>query len=244
MEISFYLFLALLLFIAFLYSSVGHGGASGYIAIMTLFSFAPTTIKSSALLLNILVSAISFIQYYRANHFSWKLFWPFALTSIPLAYLGALIPLSDDLYKKILGLLLILPIVKLIGTEWKESNEIKEVRIPYALLIGGIIGLLSGMIGIGGGIILSPVILFMRWGNMQQTAAISAPFILVNSISGFTALLNKGISLSENVYYMILVAVIGGLIGSFTGSKKLNTTALKKILAIVLVIASIKLLLS
>lgn len=238
-----YLFLALLFIVAFLYSSVGHGGASGYLALMALFGLAPALMKSSALILNIFVSFISFYQYYKGGYFKWKIFLPFALASIPLAFLGAFIIIDAFIYKKILGVLLIFPILRLLGLIGKESDMQKEVHIGTALLIGASVGLLSGMIGIGGGIILSPLILMFHWANMKQTAAVSALFIFVNSIAGLIGLLSKGTAIDPVVYGWLVVAFIGGLLGAYYGRNKFTNTVLKRALAIVLVIASVKLLL-
>lgn len=237
-----WLFIPLLFIVAFLYASVGHGGASGYLALMALFSFNPSIMKSSSLVLNIFVSFISFYQYYRGGHFKWKLLLPFIITSIPASFIGAYITLDALAYKKILAILLIFPILRLMGIIGKESDTIKEHNMVLALIIGAVIGLLSGMIGIGGGILLSPIILLLHWGNMKQTAAVSALFIFVNSIAGLAGLISKGTTIDSHIYGWVLVAVTGGLAGAYIGRKQLSNKALKAILAFVLLIASIKLL--
>ncbi|MBI2272057.1 MAG: sulfite exporter TauE/SafE family protein [Bacteroidetes bacterium] len=237
-----FLFMPLLFIVAFLYASVGHGGASGYLALMALFSFNPSIMKSSCLILNIFVSLISFYQYYRGGDFKWKLFVPFIILSVPASFIGAYITLDAVIYKKILGILLVFPILRLVGIIGKESDTIKEVQWLWAIIIGAIIGLLSGMIGIGGGIILSPVILLLHWGNMKQTAAVSALFIFLNSIAGLTGLLSRGITIDNNIYVWLLIATAGGVAGAYIGRKQLSNNILKKILALVLVIASVKLL--
>ncbi len=229
---------------AFIYASIGHGGASGYLAVLALFSIEPSVMKSSALVLNIFVSLISFIEFYRSGYFKWKLFFPFAITSSPFAYLGATIPLSASSYKKILGICLIFPIIRLAGLLGKETEETRELKLIYGLVIGAVIGFLSGMIGIGGGIILSPVILLFHWAKMKETAAVSALFILVNSVSGLIALLIKGFSPNPEISIWLLVAIIGGFAGAYLGSKKFNNRVLRYILAGVLLIASIKLILT
>lgn len=236
-------FLLLILIVAFLYSSVGHGGASGYLAVLALFSVAPGLMKSSSLLLNIFVSFISFFYYYKEGYFRFKLFLPFAITSIPASFIGATFQISDDIYKKILGICLLFPILRMLGI-FKEQAEEKEINFSIALVFGAIIGLLSGMIGIGGGIILSPVILLLHWGKMKETAAVSALFIFINSISGLIGLLIKGTAINSDTLYLLAVAVTGGIAGSYFGSKKMNTNVLKYILAAVLSIASIKLMLT
>lgn len=157
------IFYLLLFLVAFLYSSVGHGGASGYLALMAFFSFAPETMRPTALILNLFVSLTAFIQYYRNGHFRWKLFWPFAIASIPAAFIGGLIVIDAAWYKKILGILLLFPVVRLGGVKFNSEKTDKEQTLFASLLIGATIGLFSGMIGIGGGIILSPVILLLHW---------------------------------------------------------------------------------
>lgn len=234
----------LLLIIAFLYASVGHGGASGYLAILSIYGVSSLLMKSSSLILNILVSLIAFYHYYKSGYFDWRLFFAFAITSIPFAFIGAWFPLDDVIYKKILGIFLVFPILKLTGVLDKDNYTKQEKSINWyqSLLIGAIIGLLSGMIGIGGGIILTPLILLFGWAGMKKAAAVSALFIFVNSLSGFISLYIKGISFDQNLYIWILMAVIGGWVGSYLGSKKFNTVILRYILAVVLSIASLKLL--
>ena len=236
------LFYILLFLVAFLYSSVGHGGASGYLALMAIFSFAPDIMKPTALLLNLFVSLTSFIQFYRGRHFNWKIFLPFAITSVPMAYIGGLITVDDNIYKKILGVLLIIPIIRFLFFANIRVEEIKKANLVLSLLIGAAIGFLSGLIGIGGGIILSPVLLLLKWTDMKQTAAISAIFIFVNSLSGLAGQLQKGINFSPDMYAYVGVAFAGGLCGAYFGSLKLNQTFLKYLLAFVLIIASYKLL--
>lgn len=235
------LLLVLLLVVAFLYASVGHGGASGYLALMSLFAFPVTVMKPTALVLNILVSAISFYFYYREKKFEWKLFYPFAITSIPLSFLGGLITNETRLYKIILATVLLFAVARLVGLFGKQKGELKPVNIPLALFVGAIIGFLSGLIGIGGGIILSPVILLLHWGDMKKTAAVSALFIFVNSISGLFGFLSKGGTLPVSSLSLIVVVLIGGMLGGYFGSKKMNTQALRNVLAVVLLIAVFKL---
>ena len=236
------LFYVLLFFVAFLYSSVGHGGASGYLALMALFSISPDVMKPTALLLNLFVSLTSFIQFYRGKHFRWKLFLPFAIASVPLAYVGGLITVDDNIYKKILGILLIIPIIRFLFFANIKVEELRKSNIFLSLLIGAAIGFLSGLIGIGGGIILSPVLLLLKWADMKQTAAISALFIFVNSLSGFIAQLLKGINFSADMYAYVVIAFVGGICGAYFGSLKFKHNVLQYLLAFVLIIASYKLL--
>ena len=236
------IFYFLLFVVAFLYSSVGHGGASGYLALMALFNFAPEVMKPTALLLNIFVSMIAFIQYYRSGYFHWKLFFPFALASIPLSFLGGMIHIGGDIYKQILGILLLFPVIRFIGFGNKEVAVTRPVQLYWALLIGGIIGLLSGMIGIGGGIILSPILLLLHWANQKEAAAVSAAFIFVNSVSGLSGQLVQNVEFNQNMFFFAAIAFAGGIAGSYLGSHRFNMLVLKRILGFVLLIASIKLL--
>jgi uncharacterized membrane protein YfcA len=236
------LFYILLFLVAFLYSSVGHGGASGYLALMVLFSISPDVMKPTALLLNLFVSLTSFVQFYRGKHFKWKIFLPFAITSVPMAYVGGLIMVDDNIYKKILGILLIIPIIRFLFFANIKVEELKKSNIYLSLLIGAAIGFLSGLIGIGGGIILSPVLLLLKWADMKQTAAISALFIFVNSLSGLAGQLTKGIHFSADMYAYVAVAFAGGICGAYFGSLKFKSNILKYMLAVVLMVAAYKLL--
>ena len=236
-----YLFLLILPIISLLYSSVGHGGASGYLALMALFSFAPETMKPTALLLNLFVAGVSFYYYYKGGYFDKKLFISFAITSIPLAFLGGTIEIDASIYKKILAVLLVFAILKMLNVFGKESDTIKQVKLWKGLVVGGVIGFFSGLIGIGGGIILTPVILLLHWGKMKEAAAVSALFIWVNSASGLIGQISTGIRLSWESFVLVAIAVIGGFIGAYIGSKKLNNQRLRYMLAVVLVIACIKL---
>lgn len=242
MDFNFLLMLLLLSIVAFLYSSVGHGGASGYLAVMAIVGVSPTLMKSSALIMNLAVSLFSFLGFYRAGFFKLKLFWPFAVASIPLAYLGGTMTLSDSIYKKILALCILISITRLLYQFKQEEGENREVPLWAGLTSGGVIGLLSGMIGIGGGIVLSPLMLLMKWAKLKETAAVSALFIFVNSLSGLYGQLMKGsIQLPANLQWAIAVTIVGGLFGSYFGSQKFNLPTLRYLLALGLVIACAKL---
>jgi uncharacterized membrane protein YfcA len=236
------IFYILLFLVAFLYSSVGHGGASGYLALMAIFSISPEVMKPTALLLNLFVSMTSFIQFYRGKHFKWNIFLPFAIASIPMAFVGGLIKVNTPVYNKILGLLLIIPIIRFLFFANIQVHEIRKSNVLVSILIGGAIGFLSGLIGIGGGIILSPVLLLLKWTDMKQTAAISALFIFVNSISGLAGQITKGIHFSPDMYGYVAVAFAGGLCGAYLGSIRFGQNVLKYLLAVVLMAASYKLL--
>lgn len=236
-----YVFLLILPVVSFLYASVGHGGASGYLALMALFSFAPETMKPTALLLNLFVAGIAFYYYYRERFFNKKLFITFAMASIPLAYLGGTIEVNSSIYKKILAVLLIFAILKMLNVFGKESETIKKVKLWQGLIVGGIIGFFSGLIGIGGGIILTPVILLLHWGKIKEAAAVSALFIWVNSAAGLAGQLKSGVTIESGSILLVGIALIGGVLGGYYGSKKINNQSLRYILAFVLIIACAKL---
>ena len=236
-----YLFLLILPIVSFLYASVGHGGASGYLALMALFSFAPETMKPTALLLNLFVAGISFYYYFKEGHFNKRLFLSFAISSIPFAFLGGTIEVDASIYKKILAILLVFAILKMLNVFGKESTKIKNVKPWQGLLVGSIIGFFSGLIGIGGGIILTPVILLLHWGKMKEAAAVSALFIWVNSASGLIGQFTTGVSINKDSFILVAIALIGGVLGGYFGSKKINNQNLRYILAFVLVMACFKL---
>ncbi len=237
-----YLFYILLFLVAFLYASVGHGGASGYLALMAIFSIAPDVMKPTALLLNLFVSLTSFIQFYRGGYFRMKLFLPFALASVPFAFIGGLISIDASVYKQILGWLLLLPVIRFFFFTNIKVKDQKQHSLLLAIGIGAVIGFLSGLIGIGGGIILSPVLLLLRWADMKQTAAISALFIFVNSLSGLAGQFTKGIHFTADMYLYVMIAFAGGLAGAYIGAARLKQGMLKYMLATVLLIAAVKLL--
>ena len=239
---SFYLVILLFFLVAFLYSSVGHGGASGFIAVMVLVQVSMTMVKPAALILNILVSSMATYQYYRSNYFNKNIFIPLVITSIPFAFLGSLLHVSQYLFKILLGLCLVIAVGRMLFVNSKmESNENKKMPIGVALFIGASIGLVSGMIGIGGGIILSPILILANWSSQKQAAAISAPFILVNSISGITGASIAGFSLPDDFVFWVIAAVAGGAIGSYLGARKYNQLAIKYVLSLVMLIAATKL---
>jgi len=231
----------LILGAAVLYSSVGHGGASGYLAAMALFGMEPSAMKPTALTLNILVSAIATIRFYRAQCFSWRVFLIFAVTSIPLAFLGGMISLPGNYYRKIVGIVLIYAAVQLFrATQQKTAIATLPLPVTTALILGAAIGLLSGLTGVGGGIFLSPLLLFMRWADPRQTAGVSAAFIFVNSISGLLGHVSIVRAVPPTISFFALAAVLGGLFGSWIGSRYLSTMTLRRLLAAVLVVAGIK----
>ncbi len=238
--------LAVLFFgVSALYSSVGHGGASGYLATMALIGVSPVVMKPTALILNILVAGIAAIRFLKMGFFSWRLFWPFAIASIPCAYIGGTINLPATAYKQILGLVLLFSAVRLILIAEKHHVPLsKPPAVWLAMLLGGALGLLAGLTGVGGGIFLSPLLLFARWAEIRQTSGIAALFILVNSLSGLAGYSSAGFAIPSYFPLWGTAVVAGGWIGSAMGSNRVEPVMLKKLLGVVLAIAGFKLLLT
>lgn len=228
--------------IAVLYSSVGHAGASGYIAWMSLLSLAPAEIRPTALALNILVASIATWQFVRAGHFHWRLFWPFVVLAIPAAFVGGTITLPTDVFKVLLGLALLVSAAHFALTAARPATATSPPPLWGALTAGGAIGLLSGLTGTGGGIFLSPLLLFMGWAGAKQAAAVVAPFVLLNSVSAVLGGLSAAPALPPYLMAALVAAGLGGLVGSRLGSTRLPASAIKRFLAAVLVIAAGKLL--
>ncbi|MCU0449926.1 MAG: sulfite exporter TauE/SafE family protein [Bernardetiaceae bacterium] len=236
-----YWILPFLLVVAFLYASVGHAGASGYIAVMGLAGLSPLVIKPSALVLNVVVASLTTFKFYRAGHFSWRIFGWFAVGSVPLAYLGGGLKVDTQVYKLLVGLSLLGAAAYLLVVS-KRPYELRPFRPGLALPIGAVVGLISGLTGVGGGIFLSPLLFFTRWAAPRTISGISAMFILVNSLSGLAGL-GRGIGqLPLQALPFWLGAVLGGAyLGAEVGVRKLSETAIKVALAVVLVIAGVKL---
>ncbi len=236
-------FLLLIAIVAFLYASVGHGGASGYLALMVLFGISPQLMKPSALILNLFVSTIAFVQYRKQGFFRWKLLMPFIILSIPMSFIGAKIHIETHTYKVILGICLLMATIRILGL-YNRNKTFEIAKLPFmpALFIGGLLGFISGMIGIGGGILISPILLMFKWADIKQTATISAAFIFLNSASGLIGTTIGGELFSSNIYLWAAAAIMGGSLGAFYGSIKFNHVVLKYILSIVLLFACTKLL--
>jgi len=236
-----YFFLISLLAVAFLYSSVGHGGASGYLALMALFGIAPAFMKSTSLSLNIFVAGIAFLAYSRAGFFRFRLILPFLITSIPLAYVGAMVKIHPQVYEVILAIFLIFAVVRMLFIRGAIAEHPSKPPFVIALLIGALLGYFSGMIGIGGGIILSPILIIFHWATMKESAAASALFIFLNSLSGLVALMNAGLDMEPRLLVWIGAGVAGGLAGSYSGSIWFKPEKLKYVLSAILLMASVKL---
>jgi uncharacterized membrane protein YfcA len=229
--------------IAVLYSSVGHAGASGYIAVMTLFGLAPMVIKPTALALNILVASIATLQFARSGHFSWKLSWPFALLAVPAAFVGGYVALPAHVFKVMLGFVLLFAAFRLLFTAGAEKPA-RTVPVWLALACGAVIGLLAGLTGTGGGIFLTPLLLLMGWARPKQAAAVSALFILVNSTAGLLGNVSSTRQLPSYLWVLLAAAAVGGALGSYLGSNRVPATTIKRLLAGVLLIAGGKLVLA
>jgi uncharacterized membrane protein YfcA len=226
--------------VAFLYSSVGHAGASGYIAVLTLFGLGVEQIRPAALALNIVVAAIGSWQWWRAGHFRWALFWPFAVLAVPAAFLGGWIQIPTPVLKPLLGGVLVFSSLRLLFRK-RDPVFTQPPARSTALASGAFIGLLSGLTGTGGGIFLTPLLLFMKWAKAKEAAATSALFILVNSTAGLTGHLGAGRPLPEITWILAVVVAAGGYAGSRTGSRHLPVRAVSILLSVVLAIASVKL---
>ncbi len=243
MELEYAIILTILFFgVAALYSSVGHGGASGYLAAMALMGISPLIMKPTALLMNILVAAIASHRFLKKGYFSWQLFWPFAIASVPCAYVGGSISLPTEVYKPILGAVLLFSAIRLILMSRKQPSLLSEPPSRVlAMILGGALGLLAGLTGVGGGIFLSPLLLFARWADIRQTAGIAAVFIVVNSVSGLAGYALAGLSIPSYLPLWGTAVITGGWLGSTAGSSKVEPATLKKLLGGVLAIAGVKL---
>lgn len=237
--------LPLLIFAAaLLYSTVGHAGASGYLAAMALCGVAPAQMKPAALALNILVALIGTVQFARAGHFRWRLLWPFVVTSIPCAFLGGRVDLAPHLYRPIVAVVLIASAVRLAWTVRQADAPGSPPPVSIALPVGALLGFVSGLTGVGGGIFLSPLLLFCGWAGTKPTAAVSAAFILVNSVAGLLGHAGMSRGFPPQIPVWAILAVGGGLIGSWIGSRRAAPPVLRGLLVAVLIVAGGKLLLS
>lgn len=232
---------------AVLYSSVGHAGASGYLAAMALFGLAPEAMRPAALSLNILVASIATFRYARAGQSNWQLLWPFALTSVPAAFLAGAISVPPDIYKPLVGFVLAVSAIQFIRTAAQAPTSDTLTKPPHlatALTAGAGLGLLAGLTGTGGGIFLSPLILLMGWADTRRTSGVAAAFILVNSISGLLGTTISIGALPEALPFWAAAAAAGGLIGTQLGTRHLPIPGLRYALAAVLFIAAGKLVLT
>ncbi|MBT3337138.1 MAG: sulfite exporter TauE/SafE family protein [Anaerolineae bacterium] len=233
----------LIFLIATLYASVGLGGGSGYLALMGLFNIDPSVMKPTALALNILVTSIGTYKYSRAGYFSWKLFLPFAITSVPFAFLGGRLNLNGDIYKGIVGILLLYAATRIfITARTAEEKAISPPPLWAALLCGAMIGFVAGITGVGGAIFLSPLILLMGWATPKETAGVATVFVLVNSISGIIGHWSNTFTLPPQILYWGIAVILGGWIGAEYGSRKLPNPLIRQVLAGILLLGGLKML--
>ena len=226
-----------------LYASVGHGGASGYLATMALFSLAPAALKPTALVLNIVVAGVGTWLYCTAKQFSWRGFWPFAMTSIPASFLGGCYNLPPHLYRPFLGVVLLFAAWRLFVRTERQDREIRAPRLPLAMGVGALLGFVSGLIGVGGGIFLSPLMVLLGWARVREVSGIAALFILVNSIAGLLGHVSSLQQVPDYVPLLAMMALAGGTLGALGGSRHLPVPAILKTMAMLLVLAGGKMLL-
>ncbi len=224
---------------AMLYSSVGYGGASGYLAVMALLGMPPEDMKPAALLMNIVVAGVVFIRLYRAGHFKWHLFAPFAFTSAPTSLVGGAYTIEAPLYKCLVGIALVVAALRLF-IEVGDQPATHTPKLWIALIVGAAIGFVSGLTGVGGGIFLSPILLFFRWADMRSNAAVASAFILLNSITAIMGYASVSTHWPAGLSAMVLVAFVGGLIGSEMATRRVAPAKLRKLLGVILLIAGLK----
>jgi uncharacterized protein len=228
---------------AVLYSSVGNAGASGYLAAMALMGIAPAVMKPTALALNIIVATITTVRFCYAGHFSWTIFWPFALASVPFAFLGGAIALPSPIYNPVVGIVLLFAAYRLFVFDDSAGRTTRTVPRGMGLVAGALIGFLSGLTGIGGGIFLAPLLLLAGWSDVRSSAGIGAAFVLVNSVAGIVGQVASVHSLPSALPVWAVAAAVGGIIGSELGVRRLADVALRRLLAAVLAAAGLKLIL-
>lgn len=235
---------ALFLVVGALYAAVGHAGASGYLAVMVLMGVEPGLMRSTALSVNILVATIAFVQFARAGHFRWAIFWPFAVASIPASFLGGKLQVPSHALRLAIGAALLVSAMRMAYVSWRPpvaAQETRRPRVPAMLAVGALLGFVAGLTGTGGGIFLSPVLLVLRWADPKRTAATSSLFIWVNSVAGVAGLMHDGRPPPLSFWPLGACAFLGGLLGATLGSRHATPRALNYTLAIVLLIAGAKL---
>lgn len=231
--------LALVTAAAVLYSSVGHGGASGYLAAMALFGLDPAMMKPAALTMNIFVTTLILARLWPAGHFNWRLFLPFALGSTPMAFLGGAFLIAGTTYKYVLGMCLLFACWRLLWLA-RDDEATDAPNAWIAVPVGAVLGFVSGMTGVGGGIFLSPLLLFFHWTTMRGSAAIAAAFIWLNSVAGLAGHMAVADSWPSGIPILVVVAVLGALLGSELGARRVAPKALRRVLGVVLAIAGAK----
>ena len=237
--------LAAVFAVAFFYSSVGHGGATGYLAALAVVGVAPASAKVAVLMTNVLVASVAWWRFYRAGHSDWKILFSFAATSIPCAFLGSKIQIPPLTYKIILGAVLSgAGVILLLRSRWQtEDVAVRKCFWPVALLVGSGLGFLAGLTGIGGGVFLSPVLYLFRWVKPKTTGGIAAGFIVLNSIAGLVGAGWGKVIHAGPLLWLTVPAVIGALLGTHLGARRWSSVTFSRVLAVVLVFAGGKLLL-
>lgn len=234
---------ALVFIAALLYSSVGHAGASGYLAAMALASLPPSEMRPTALALNVLVAVIATYRFCSIGAFSHRLFWPLCISSIPLAYLGGAISLPGYFYKPIIGIVLLYAAWKSFQTAGSAGAvAIRPVPKTVLVAVGAVLGFLSGITGVGGGIFLSPILILFRWGSTKEASGVAAAFILVNSIAGLLGVFSTAQALPSAFPFWAIAAMVGGFIGAEYGSRRLGSPSIQRLLSLVLLVAGVKML--
>ena len=236
------LLLAFCMFLgAALYTTVGHAGASAYIAIMALFGVAPVVMRPTALVLNILVSAYASWRYVGAGLFRWRTLWPVAMSAIPMAFVGGSIQLPGQYYRPLVGVVLLVSAVRFLWPgEPKAEQEQTDMPIGWGILAGCGIGLLSGLTGTGGGVFLSPLILLMGWSNTRTASGVAAVFIFCNSVAGLLGNLASVRSLPPDLPLLAIAALAGAVIGTMLGISRFANATILKALGLVLLVAGLK----
>lgn len=223
---------------AALYASVGHGGASGYLAVMALVGVSAVVMRPSALILNVLVATLATIAFIRAGHFRFSLLWPFLVTSIPCAYFAGSHSIGDPTFKLLVAATLVVAAARMFMPA--REAAIRPLSKPIAALAGALIGALSGLVGVGGGILLTPLMVLCRWATPREAAAVSAPFILFNSVAGLAGLFSIGFTVDPWLWFAALAAIVGGAVGARWSVRSASQLWLRRALGLVLLIAAFK----
>jgi uncharacterized protein len=237
--------LAAVFAVAFFYSSVGHGGATGYLAALALLGVAPASARVAVLITNVLVASLAWWRFWKAGHFDWRVLVTFAVASIPCAFLGSRVHVSPHTYKLVLGAVLsVAGLVLLLRARWQTDDVVlRKFYWPPAVVIGAVLGFLAGLTGIGGGVFLSPMLYLFRWVKPKTTGGIAAGFIVVNSMSGLVGAGAHAIANAGPLLWLTLPAVIGAWLGTHLGAQRWSSMTFSRVLAGVLIFAGGKLLL-
>lgn len=224
-------------FVAFLFSLVGHGGASGYLALLAFAGFAQKQVSSLVLTMNLIVAGMGILMFGKAKSLSWKLAWPFLAGAVPFVVLGSTIKLSDKVWSILVAACLLAAALRMLFPP-AATEARREGPVWVQIVVGAVIGVLSGMVGIGGGVFLSPILIMAKWADPKQAAPTAAVFIVVNSLAGLIARGAPAYSPTWTIGLTILTAFLGGLAGSSTGAFRLPTPALRHALGVVLLVAA------